>query len=482
MGFIQKVKEFQRSFWAANTMELFERWAFYGVFLVIALYLTGSKETGALEFSQTQKGFIMGIVTAILYFLPLFTGAIADSIGYKKSLLASQIILATGYTSMGFFTSFSGVFIAFLYIAIGAALFKPIIAATITKTTTTDNSTIGFGIYYMIINIGAFIGPLIASKLRQHNWQLVFIGSALAILVNIIILLFFYKEPAREPNKELLRQKIKSIFVNSFHVFSDLKLILLLLIIVGFWSVYWQLFFTIPSFIDQWVNTRPAFDFLLNLSPWMASVLGFANGTIPPEIIINIDAALIILFQIVVSVYSGKLKPLHGILAGMLVNTTGMFLAFLTGNVWLVMLSVAIAAFGEMLTSPRIIEYLGRIAPEGRTAAYIGSSFIPMSLGNIIAGFLSGSVYEKMSDKFTLMRTEFAMRFPDLTSPTGNTELVRVFTNKMGLSESQIDTLLWVKYQPQNIAFIFLSIGMVTAVLLILYNVFIVKSEKHILK
>jgi POT family proton-dependent oligopeptide transporter len=479
MGFIQKVRGFSRSFWAANTMELFERWAFYGIFLVIALYLTGSKETGALEFTQTQKGLIMGIVTAILYFLPLFTGAIADSIGYKKSLLVSQIILASGYALMGLFTSFSGVFVAFLYIAIGAALFKPIIAATITKTTTTENSTLGFGIYYMIINIGAFIAPLISSKLRQHDWNLVFFGSALAIVVNIIILLFFYKEPAREKNNEPLGKKLKTIFSNSFHVFGDLRLVLLLIIIVGFWSVYWQLFFTIPSFVDQWVNTHPAYLSLFNVSPWLASVLGFPNGTIPPEIIINIDAAFIICFQIVVSYYSGKLKPLHGILLGLLVNTTGMFLAFLTGNVWLVMLSVAIAAFGEMMTSPRIIEYLGRIAPEGRTAAYIGSSYMPMSVGNIIAGFLSGTVYEMLTDKYSLMRKEFASRFPDLIVPKGNTELLQVFSSKTGLSSSQIDSLLWVKYHPQNIAYIFLAIGAFTAILLVVYNKFIVKPEKQ---
>ena len=478
MGFIQKVKGFHRSFWAANTMELFERWAFYGIFLVIALYLTGPKETGALEFSQTQKGLIMGIVTAILYFLPLFTGAIADNIGYKKSLLVSQIILATGYGLMGYFTSFSGVFIAFLYIAIGAALFKPIIAATITKTTNSENSTLGFGIYYMIINIGAFIAPLIASKLRQHDWKLVFICSSLAICANIIILLFFYKEPPREEKKEPLGKQLKSILSNSFHVFGDLRLVLLLIIIVGFWSVYWQLFFTIPSFVDQWVNTHPAYLGLAHISPVLASILGFANGTIPPEIIINIDAAFIICFQIVVSYYSGKLKPLHGILLGLMVNTTGMFLAFSTGNVWLVMLSVAIAAFGEMMTSPRIIEYLGRIAPEGRTAAYIGSSYMPMSLGNLAAVFLSGSIYESMSDKYTLLRREFAYRLPDLMIPKGNTELVKVFSNKTGLSIQQIDNLLWIKYHPQNIAYIFLAIGVFTAILLLLYNKFIVKTVK----
>ena len=64
-------KKFPKTFWVANTMELFERWAWYGMFTVLALYLTQSTDTGALGFSQSQKGNIMGTVTAILYFLPL---------------------------------------------------------------------------------------------------------------------------------------------------------------------------------------------------------------------------------------------------------------------------------------------------------------------------------------------------------------------------------------------------------------------------
>ena len=96
-SFKKVIRNFPRVFWISNFMELFERWAWYGMFIVLALYLTGSTDTGALGFSQTQKGMLMGTVVMILYFLPVITGAIADKIGYRKVLIVAYIILSTGY-------------------------------------------------------------------------------------------------------------------------------------------------------------------------------------------------------------------------------------------------------------------------------------------------------------------------------------------------------------------------------------------------
>ncbi len=143
--------------------------------MVLALYLTKSKDMGALGFTQAQKGNIMGIVSAILYFLPIITGSIADKFGYKKVLLISFSILSSGYFLMGWLVDYNSVFMVFLFIAIGGALFKPVISATIAKTTNAQTSSIGFGIFYMMVNIGAFIGPIFASKLRELDWIYVFI-------------------------------------------------------------------------------------------------------------------------------------------------------------------------------------------------------------------------------------------------------------------------------------------------------------------
>ena len=155
------LKSFPRTFWVANAIELFERWAWYGFFMLFANYLTGSSDAGGLEFSQSQKGILMGVGTGILYFLPVLTGAIADRYGYRKVLCIAFLVYASAFILLPQATTFVGVFLLYIYLALGAALFKPIISATVAKTTNDSNASIGFGLFYMMVNIGAFFGPLV---------------------------------------------------------------------------------------------------------------------------------------------------------------------------------------------------------------------------------------------------------------------------------------------------------------------------------
>ncbi len=179
MGIGRTFKKFPKTFWVANSIELFERWAWYGFFMLFANYLTGSSDMGGLELSQAEKGHIMGFGTAFLYFLPVLTGSIADKIGYKKVLFISFVIYTTAFIALPMFDSFWGVFAIYLYLAVGAALFKPVISATIAKTTTNETSSIGFGIFYMMVNIGAFIGPLVTLLfIKDNSYDFVFYISA----------------------------------------------------------------------------------------------------------------------------------------------------------------------------------------------------------------------------------------------------------------------------------------------------------------
>ncbi|PLX20213.1 MAG: MFS transporter, partial [Marinilabiliales bacterium] len=167
-------KKFPRTFWIANSMELFERWAWYGFYMLLANYLTKSTDVGALGLSQAEKGMIMGIGTSVLYFLPIITGAIADRYGYKKVLLSAFIVYAVGFLIMPYCKSFGSFFAIFLFVAIGGSLFKPVITATISKTTDETTSSIGFGIYYWIVNVGAFIGPIVALQFSAISYTSVF--------------------------------------------------------------------------------------------------------------------------------------------------------------------------------------------------------------------------------------------------------------------------------------------------------------------
>ncbi|WP_293674586.1 MFS transporter [uncultured Parabacteroides sp.] len=464
-------RQFPRTFWVANAIELFERWAWYGFFMLFANYLTGSSDAGGLEFSQEQKGWLMGVGTGILYFLPVLTGAIADRYGYKKVLFVSFVIYISAFLLLPQFTTFTGVFLMFLYLALGAALFKPIVSATVAKTTTDATASIGFGIFYMMVNIGAFFGPLV-TLLFKGTSSLIFYVSAGIVALNFILLLF-YKEPGRvekEKNTESLLETFACIFRNMGSILKDVKFIVFLLIVAGFWTMYNQLFFTLPVFISQWVDTSVLYDFFQAHIPFISRNYSPAPGVMDPEFVTNIDALYIILLQVVVSSVVMKMKPLRSMMSGFLVCAVGMSLTLAFQNVLFTMVAILIFSLGEMAGSPKITEYIGRIAPADKKALYMGYSFIPVFLGNVLAGIISGSVYQQMSDKVMIVRkyaVEKGFQVPDGLS---NNAYFDEVARQSGMSPQGLTDFLWDTYHPSRIWLVLLAIGVGAALSLYIYD------------
>lgn len=463
-------RQFPRTFWVANTIELFERWAWYGFFMLFANYLTGSSDAGGLEFTQNQKGILMGVGTGILYFLPVLTGAIADRYGYRKILFISFIIYFSAFLLLPHFTSFTGVFLIYLYLALGAALFKPIISATIAKTTTEKTASIGFGLFYMMVNIGAFFGPLV-TLLFKGSSQLIFYASAGIILLNFVLLLF-YKEPGSEEKTsgEPLFHTFAAIFRNMASILKDFRFLVFLLIVAGFWTMYCQLFFTLPVFISQWVDTSVLYRFFHTYLPFISANYSPAPGVMDAEFVTNVDALYIILFQIAVSSFVMKMKPLRSMMSGFLVCAIGMALTVASQNVIFTLVAILIFSLGEMAGSPKITEYIGRIAPADKKALYMGYSFIPVFLGNLFAGFISGIVYQRLSDKVA-MTHRYAeaegLHLPDgLSSNAYFDEVAR----QTGLTPTELTDKLWELYDPSRLWIVILAIGVGAAAALFIFD------------
>ncbi|MDX1284992.1 MAG: MFS transporter, partial [Draconibacterium sp.] len=226
MGFFSVIKKYNKNFWASNAIELFERWAWYGFYIAFPLFLVNSTDTGALGFSQAQKGIIMGTGSMLLYFLPVITGAIADKVGYKRILFLAFAIYASGFYMIKSFDSYGLMFFAFIWTCVGGAFFKPIISAMIARTTDDETSSIGFGIFYMMVNIGGFIGPFIAGVLLVKNWDYVFYMAIGAILVNVIITLLAFKEPVKNEKTSSLLDDIIKAFVNIYITLKNWKYVL----------------------------------------------------------------------------------------------------------------------------------------------------------------------------------------------------------------------------------------------------------------
>jgi len=220
-----------RSFWIANTMEIFERMAWYGFFSVSSLYITGAVTDGGLGFSSEQRGTLQGVITFILYLLPVLTGALADRFGFKKTFFIAYTIMVPAYFLLGQFTSYETFFLAFLMVAFGAATFKPVVTGTVAKCTDDSNASLGWGIFYMMVNIGGLMGPIAAGVVRGWSWDYVFIASACWIGVNYIWLLIFYKEPTTESTSSS-RRSLKKVFSDMMEVMGNARFFITVFVIL----------------------------------------------------------------------------------------------------------------------------------------------------------------------------------------------------------------------------------------------------------
>jgi dipeptide/tripeptide permease len=471
---VNTFKQYPRTFWVANSIELFERWAWYGFYMLFANYLTGSLEDGGLEFSQNQKSLIMGVGTGILYFLPVITGAIADYFGYKKVLLLSFLMYISAFLLFPLFNTFQAVFAMFIYLAIGGAMFKPIISATVAKTTNDSTASIGFGIFYMMVNVGAFLGPLTTLIARKQSSDLVFYVAAALIACNFILILF-YKEPDREVQKGTLKDALSSVFTNIYTVFKDWKFVLFLCIIAIFWAMYFQLFYTLPVFIGQWVDSSALFNFFSN-SEFILEHYTIGNQ-MDPEFITNFDAMFIILFQIIVSSIVMRMKPLNSMMAGILVNAIGLGLSFLTQNVFFVIFSLFLFGIGEMAASPKVTEYIGRIAPKGKKALYMGFSFVPLFLGSMLAGVLSGPVYQATSDRTIMAENYAATQTYQISDTLTQNEYLAEVARQSGMETQELVQYFWTNENPSQFWYVAVAFGLFAAICLFFYDRYLLKEK-----
>lgn len=472
--FMQTIGSLRASFWWVSLMELMERWAWYGVFGVLSIYLVASKDEGGLAFSHVEKASIMSQITTILYFLPLFLGVIADRIGYKLSLIIAYTIMITGYYLMGQASSYWSVYGIFFLVALGAAMFKPVASAVVTKVTHEGDAPVAFGIFYMMVNIGGFLGPASSSYLRTtFGWRLIFIQAAVVIGINLLLLLLFFKEP---PRQEYKKESISTEILNSLkkiaEAVKDTRLTILLILMIGFWTMFNQLFQTLPNFIADWVDSS-------RLSSWIGQNCSFLsntlteNGQVKAEWFTNIDALMIVFLQITISYFATKMRHVSAMIRGFIIATIGIGITFYTHNVWFTILGVVIFALGEMTTNPTFESFIAMISPKGKEALYQGTYFLPVAAGNFLTQFISGNLYEAWSDKLSLCQrymTEKGIEMPQISDTFTKNDYFALAEQRLGLSHWQLTEVLWQAYHPNKIWWVIVGIGAITILALSVYD------------
>lgn len=384
---MSKRTPFPKVFWVANTIEIFERFAYYGIYMGFGIYMT------KLGFSKGDLGAIQSIFLAFSYLLPLFSGTLADKYGFKKLLIISYLAYLPAILMLIIFKSFSGIALTMLTIGFAAGIFKPLISATVRATTDSTNKTFGYGIFYMMVNLGASAGPLVMGKLRAMSWDYVFYTAAASIAIMLLITIFFYKEPERDIDGVSLKQK----FIDMGSVLADYKFaIFLILLGLFFWMPFWAFFNVLAIYINDYLDTAALFTVVSGvIGP------GITKAIIASEVDgvwrINAEAIshtgyIIIVFQVLISRIFEKKQAIPTFLLGLFIASAGFITLALsvTHLNGLVFLGVFIFAIGEMISSPRIQEYIMWIAPKEKAGLYMGTNFLAVFLGAVLSGLYTG--------------------------------------------------------------------------------------------
>ncbi len=400
-----KPTPFPKSFWTANVTELFERGAYYAMASFVVLYL------GQLGMGDYWPSNLNGYLWFLVYFLPILSGTIADQVGFKKSLLAAFVFLAVGYFLMGYpvwlggnilsdtigseVTAGPGVIIpvalAIFLIGLGGSVIKPCISGTVQKTAGA-RITLGFGIFYMVINIGSLVGRGISYFMRTNfDLSYIFAVAVGCSIVAFFVVLFLYNDPDRDVKKE--SKSISRILIDMVMVLKNGRFAMFLLVSSGFFFIYAQVYNVLPLYLKKVVETNPAVDLITMANPFV-----------------------IVFFQLLVTKKFGKMKPINSIVVGIVVIGLSMAInlvpIFMEGGVrslsmleWLplgsifITLTVGFIAFGELFTAARTYEYIGALAPKGQEGLFLGYANLPMAIGAIIGGPAGAFIFNEIMCK-----------------------------------------------------------------------------------
>ncbi len=383
---------FSRNFWTVIIMEFFERGSYYGVMSVLSVYLVMSTDNGGLGFSKESVGVIKSTITPLLYLLPILSGAIADRFGYRRVLMFAFGVMSIGYFLTSTVTSYPLVFGSLLLMALGAGFFKPLISGTIARETDERNSTLGFGIFYWSINLGAFVFPLIlVPYLKGIDWSYIFIMAAVGTGWLLLLNIFVYKEPARPQSTKNILEVLKGVVL----VLKDYRFVIMIVIYSMFWILYFQMFDTVLWYLKEHVDMLPVNKVV---NRFLSLFVDNPNWKFDAEHVTVINAGTIIALQLLVSSIVKNTKALPTMIVGISLGTIGMAILAVSMHAWVFLAGIMIFSIGEMTAHPKFISYVGLIAPPDKKALYLGYSFLYGVIGSGVGGILGATLYVKFVD------------------------------------------------------------------------------------
>lgn len=387
---MEKRTAFPPVFWVANSIEVLERFAYYGIYMGFAIYVSDH-----LGFSMSKLGVIRTIFLLFSYLIPVISGTFADRFGFKKVLIVSYLAYLPSILLLLLTKSYSGIVLTMLSIGLAAGIFKPLISGTVRAVTDGTNKTLGFAIFYAMVNVGASFGPIVAGRLRVISWNYAFGAAALAIGLMLVITILFYKEPPRQIEGVTLGRKLKDIGLT----LADARFSTFLVLLgVFFWLPFWAFFNLCALYVEKATDTAQLYLTIKSVfGTTFANLFSAEDENHVRRVLgetISHTGYIIMVFQLLVSRIVEKARPIPAFLWGLVIAAAGfVVLGLAPVSSSLVFLGIFLFAVGEMISSPRIQEYITWIAPKEKAGLYMGSNFLATAIGGLLSGVTYDTLY-----------------------------------------------------------------------------------------
>ncbi len=421
-------------------------------------------------------------------FVPIFTGGFADRYGYKINIAISTVLKIVGYLLMGYCIRISGMldgmplaearaagtdsvygvfFAGAMFLALGTAVFKPGLQGLIAHEMPEKSASLGWSLFYQMVNWGGFIGPMIAGVLRVLEWEYVFLACAIGICLNFIPL-FFFAEPEHE-TKDI--RTPMTVLKESVYGLLEPRLFFFTMAFAGFWLMFYQLFDILPNFIDDWIDSRAPGQALVSaLGDWVPLT---DDGNMTQEWMINLNAGMIMLTAFAVGYLTGFVRSLTAIVIGIAISAVAIFGLGMSMSGWWILGAIALFSVGEMSASPTKMRYLAGIAPKGKKGLYMGYVNMTVGIGWSTGSVVAGEMYETGGDKINLAKdylVEHAGMAAGDVRALDRGEVLGVLQERMSIDAFEVRQLLWDTYEPYSMWTVFMIIGVASMLLLLVYD------------
>ena len=492
LGLFESIRSLGYVFWIVGLMEMVERLAFYGTRSVATLYGKDPVSKGGLGVTPAEMGILFFWWMIFQSWVPVFTGGIADRYGYKKAIFASTVLKIVGYLIMSAFPTYGGFFAGALVLALGTAIFKPGIQGTLVKCTNRSNSSMAWGIFYQTVNIGAFMGPLLAGYMRKMEWRYVFLACAAIICLNFLLLLT-YREPgiedrlAREEARKKSGVKQRPMIFDTLGELFKPHLFLFVAIFSGFYFMFYSLFDVLPNYIDDWVNSSDVVASAGSLvhkpdsaapATLIQKIAGFVmivdkkGEQIQAEGIMNVNAGMIMLTCFFFGYLSSRVRITTSIWFGTGLATLALLICGSSTHGWLCIGGIICFSAGEMLSSPKFSEFVGNLAPADKKGTYLGLCQIAPGIGAALEGYLGLTLYGKLASKEAFARQMLSEKgfSPEQLKDVKVGEAFDKLVSVLGQTPQEVTQTLWQLHHPELFWYVMASVGVCTTIGLIWYG------------